>query len=68
MSDYTCFFCAKPQHQVALMIASPHEGAGICDQCVEICVEIIFRKARSDNLVEMPGSSGGHDDHGLEVE
>lgn len=35
-----CSFCGKPENQVRKLIAGP-EGAFICDECVEICAEII---------------------------
>ncbi|HZL05807.1 MAG TPA: ATP-dependent Clp protease ATP-binding subunit ClpX, partial [Coriobacteriia bacterium] len=35
----TCSFCGKPQHQVHKLIAGP--GVYICDECVELCNEIV---------------------------
>ena len=35
-----CSFCGKSQEQVRKMIAGPN-GAFICDECVEVCTEII---------------------------
>ena len=35
-----CSFCNKTQAQVRKLIAGP-DGAYICDQCVEVCAEII---------------------------
>ena len=35
-----CSFCNKPQSQVRKMIAGPN-GVFICDQCVDVCTEII---------------------------
>ncbi len=35
-----CSFCGKPQEQVSKLIAGPN-GAYICDECIEICNEII---------------------------
>ncbi|MBO5523852.1 MAG: ATP-dependent Clp protease ATP-binding subunit ClpX [Roseburia sp.] len=37
---YRCSFCGKPQEQVRKLIAGPN-GAYICDECVDICAEII---------------------------
>ncbi|GAV31607.1 ATP-dependent Clp protease ATP-binding subunit ClpX [Coriobacteriaceae bacterium EMTCatB1] len=34
-----CSFCGKPQHQVRKLIAGP--GVYICDECVELCNEIV---------------------------
>ena len=38
-----CSFCGKSQEQVRKMIAGPN-GAFICDECVEVCTEIIEEK------------------------
>lgn len=35
-----CSFCNKPQSQVRKLIAGPN-GAYICDECVDVCAEII---------------------------
>lgn len=35
-----CSFCGKAQEQVRKLIAGPN-GAYICDECVEVCTEII---------------------------
>ncbi len=35
-----CSFCGKPQSQVRKLIAGPN-GVFICDECVDICAEII---------------------------
>ena len=35
-----CSFCGKPQEQVRKLIAGP-KGTYICDECVEICSDII---------------------------
>lgn len=35
-----CSFCGKPQSDVRKLIAGP-EGSYICDECVEICMDII---------------------------
>ncbi|MRS13079.1 MAG: ATP-dependent Clp protease ATP-binding subunit ClpX [Actinobacteria bacterium] len=34
-----CSFCGKPQHQVRKLVAGPN--AYICDECVELCVDIV---------------------------
>ncbi len=39
-----CSFCGKSQRQVHKLIAGP-DGAYICDECVDICVEIIAEEA-----------------------
>ena len=35
-----CSFCGKSQEQARKLIAGPN-GAYICDECVDICSEII---------------------------
>ena len=39
-----CSFCGKPQDQVGRLIAGPN-GAYICDECVDICAELIDEEA-----------------------
>ncbi|MEE1086947.1 MAG: ATP-dependent Clp protease ATP-binding subunit ClpX [Schaedlerella sp.] len=43
-----CSFCNKTQAQVRKMIAGPN-GAYICDNCVEICTEIIEEEFEYDD-------------------
>ena len=38
-SAYYCSFCGKSQHEVLKLIAGPK--VCICDECVDLCVEII---------------------------
>ena len=38
--EFRCSFCGKSQGQVRKLIAGP-KGAYICDECVDICAEII---------------------------
>jgi ATP-dependent Clp protease ATP-binding subunit ClpX len=38
----TCSFCGKPQRKVDKLIAGP--GVYICNQCVDLCVEIIAQE------------------------
>jgi len=39
-SSVRCSFCGKTQNQVRKLIAGPN-GAYICDECVDICMEIM---------------------------
>ena len=44
-----CSFCGKTQEQVRRLVAGP--GVYICDECIELCSEIIeeeFDDIRSD--------------------
>ena len=47
-----CSFCNKTQNQVRKLIAGPN-GAYICDECVDICAEII----EEENLEEKAPAS-----------
>lgn len=42
-----CSFCGKSQDQVRKLIAGPN-GAYICDECVDICAEIIDEELEND--------------------
>jgi hypothetical protein len=39
----TCSFCGKAQNQVVKLIAGP--GVYICDQCIDLCNEIITQES-----------------------
>ncbi|MGI9392282.1 MAG: ATP-dependent Clp protease ATP-binding subunit ClpX [Parvibaculales bacterium] len=52
-----CSFCGKSQHEVRKLIAGP--AVFICDECVELCMDIIREDSRStlvksDNNVPTP--------------
>ncbi|WP_084102873.1 ATP-dependent Clp protease ATP-binding subunit ClpX [Demequina sp. NBRC 110051] len=50
-----CSFCGKTQKQVRKLIAGP--GVYICDECIELCNEIIeeeFAEAAETELTELP--------------
>ena len=40
---YRCSFCGKTQEQVRKLIAGPND-IYICDECVELCAEIVDEK------------------------
>ncbi len=44
-----CSFCGKSQHEVRKLIAGP--TVFICDECVELCMDII-REEHKNNLVK----------------
>ena len=46
-----CSFCGKGEDQVRKLVAGP--GVFICDQCVELCNEVI----RDENQPSAPGSA-----------
>ena len=45
-----CSFCGKTSEQVRKLIAGPN-GAYICDECVDICSEIIEEELLDDDTV-----------------
>lgn len=50
-----CSFCGKAQEQVRKLVAGP--GVYICDECIELCNEIIEEDAGEEgefNLVDLP--------------
>jgi ATP-dependent Clp protease ATP-binding subunit ClpX len=50
-----CSFCGKPQDQVRRLIAGPN--VFICDECIELCQEIIdeeFVESYDEELSELP--------------
>ena len=46
-----CSFCGKAQEQVKKLIAGP--GVYICDECVELCMEIVEEESHHENEVEL---------------
>ncbi|WP_155951059.1 ATP-dependent Clp protease ATP-binding subunit ClpX [Pseudobutyrivibrio sp. MD2005] len=50
-----CSFCGKTQNQVRKLIAGPN-GAFICDECVDICQEIIVEELEDFEPAENPDS------------
>ena len=46
-----CSFCGKVQEQVKKLIAGP--GVYICDECIELCNEIIEEELGEENEVEV---------------
>ena len=50
-----CSFCGKAQEQVNRLISGPN-GAFICDECIEICKEIVteVKKSTKFEKIELP--------------
>ncbi len=46
-----CSFCNKTQEQVRKLIAGPN-GAYICDECIDICAEIIEEEYEDDVMTD----------------
>ena len=49
-SDIRCSFCNKTQDQVRKLIAGP-SGVYICDECVDICADIIEEEYEDDEEI-----------------
>lgn len=50
-----CSFCGKSQDQVRKLIAGPN-GAYICDECVDICSEIIEEEFEDEGVADERGA------------
>jgi len=48
-----CSFCGKSQHEVRKLIAGP--TVFICDECVELCMDIIREETKSSSLKATDG-------------
>src|SRR5690554_2377659 len=48
-----CSFCGKSQHEVHKLIAGP--TVFICDECVELCMDIIRKKTKGSGLKSADG-------------
>lgn len=48
---FRCSFCGKTQQQVRKLIAGPN-GAYICDECVDICAEIIDEELENEEFAD----------------
>ena len=53
-----CSFCGKNQKEVKKLIAGP--AVYICDECIQLCSEIIEEESEKDaeKLVQQSGSKG----------
>ena len=54
-----CSFCGKSQHEVRKLIAGP--TVFICDECVELCMDIIREETKSSSLKSTDGVPGPRD-------
>jgi ATP-dependent Clp protease ATP-binding subunit ClpX len=51
--QYRCSFCGKSQEQVHRLIAGPG-GVYICDECIDLCQEIIAEEQSTPSAVKLP--------------
>ena len=49
-STLYCSFCGKSQHEVRKLIAGP--TVFICDECVDLCTDIIREETKSSKLAK----------------
>ncbi|HZL54091.1 MAG TPA: ClpX C4-type zinc finger protein [Solirubrobacteraceae bacterium] len=49
VADLRCSFCGKPKSQVLKLIAGPTPAVAICNECVELCGEIIAEELTEDD-------------------
>ena len=45
-----CSFCGKTQEQVRKLVAGP--GVYICDECIELCTEIVEEELGTEEEIE----------------
>ena len=50
-----CSFCGKSQHEVRKLIAGP--SVFVCDECVELCNDIIREEVQDENSASRTGSN-----------
>jgi len=54
--DLKCSFCGKSQIEVRRLIASPNGDSYICDECIDVCREIVKdeKVSKSQTKIELP--------------
>ena len=58
MANYSktvCSFCGRPQHQVEHMIAGMRPGVYICDECVSLCMDMLYEDEPADKNATFKG-------------
>lgn len=50
-----CSFCGCTEKECALMIVAPMQ-AWICDNCIQLCLDTVFKNLRHRHLGTMPGT------------
>ena len=58
-----CSFCGKSQHEVRKLIAGP--TVFICDECVELCMDIIREESKSSLVKSSDGVPSPQEIHGV---
>ena len=57
--DYRCSFCGKSQDKVHRLIAGPG-GVYICDECIDLCREIIEEEQAMVTRLPSDSAQGAH--------
>ena len=57
-NDIRCSFCNKTQSQVRKLIAGP-AGVYICDECVDICADILEEELEDEDSGYHPSETEG---------
>ena len=56
--NLVCSFCGKSQSEVKRLISSPNGGSFICDECVDVCKEIIndgkTKEVKQEAKIDLP--------------
>jgi ATP-dependent Clp protease ATP-binding subunit ClpX len=45
LGEIRCSFCGKPRDKVAAVVCGPTTDIAICNECVELCGEIIAEQS-----------------------
>lgn len=55
-TEYKCSFCGKSQNNAKKLIASPNGEAYICDECIDICKDIVTEVVKKSKFekIELP--------------
>lgn len=48
IDDICCSFCGRTQNEARKMISSPNNKVYICDECIELCAEILEEELEGD--------------------
>ena len=57
LGNLTCSFCGKNQREVKKLIAGP--SVYICDECIDLCNDIIREEGQKGGVAGAPNAAGG---------
>lgn len=67
-ADQVCSFCGKSKDEIHFLVATKGNDASICDECVSVCIDIMFKAMRNcdengnPNLSKDSVRGGPHED------